>query len=150
MTRSLRRTLRTLAAVGSLAALAACNESSPTGIVETDAALSRGSSGGSTANRVEIVLTRPAGAVFANAKGKAKFASKTGERELQIEVENIPAGTTLNFFVDGVQVGSATASALREANLNLNSQRGDAVPLTVTGKSVSVRTAAGVVVSGSF
>lgn len=138
-----------------VAALAACSESTPTSVA-TDAALARGSgngtaSGGSAAatGRVEIVLTRPANAVYRSAKGKAKFTAKAGERELQVEVENVPVGTVLTILV-GTSSYSATADALGKARLNMNSALGQSVPMAVTGAAVTVTSAAGTVVSGGF
>ncbi|MCC6245889.1 MAG: hypothetical protein IT353_23860 [Gemmatimonadaceae bacterium] len=153
-----RSFLRVISVVATMTALTACSESSPTGVADDAAALARGSSGGgatasgtATRSRVEITLTRPANAVFATAKGKAKFSSKTGERELQIEAENIPAGTAVVFTVGGVAVGTGTANALREVRLNLNSTLGQTVPMSVAGQAVTVTTAAGgMIVAGSF
>jgi hypothetical protein len=149
---------RTLAAVAAVSLITACSDSSPVGLeTSSDATLAKGSGSTvgsttkSTASKVEIILSRPANAVFASAKGKAKFASKPSERELQIEVENIPAGTAVVFMLDGAAIGTATANTLREARLNLNSTLGQTVPMSVTGKSVTVMTAAGgAIVAGSF
>ena len=152
-----RSAFRVISVVATMVALTACSESSPTGVADDAAALARGSSGGGAGatsaarTRVEIALTRPANAVFATAKGKAKFSAKTGERELQIEAENIPAGTAVVFSVGGVAVGTGTANALREVRLNLNSTLGQTVPMSVTGQAVTVTTAAGgMIVAGSF
>ena len=147
---------RTLAAVAAATLLAACSETSPVGVdASVDAALASGSGSGatstSTATKTEISLSRPANAVFASAKGKAKFATKTGERELQIEVENIPAGTAVVFLFDGATIGTGTATTLGAARLNLNSKLGQMVPMSVTGKSIAVMTAAGgAIVAGNF
>jgi hypothetical protein len=155
---SLHTALRiTSAAV--LVSLAACGDNASTGV--DGAALKSGSSsssptttasGGTVSNgRVLITLARPAGAPFGTAKGKAKYSNRGGERELEIEAENIPAGTAVEFLLDGAVIGTGTVTSLREVELNLNSDRGATVPASVTGKSVSVRTAAGaVIVSGSF
>ncbi len=145
--------IRAVVSIAAVAALAACSDSSPVAVTDPSASLARGSGGGgaATATKQTITLSPSAGALFASAKGKAKFAAKPGERELQIEVENVPAGTSLIFTVGGVNVGTATADALRQARINLNSTLGNAVPLSVTGASVIVTTAAGgAVVSGSF
>ena len=148
---SLRTALRiTSAAV--LVSLAACGDNATTGVEGASLKSGSSASGGSVkAGRVLIALTRPAGAPFASAKGKAKYSNRGGERELQIEAENIPAGTAVEFVLDGAVIGTGTATALREVRLNLNSDLGATVPTSVTGKGVSVRTAAGaVIVSGSF
>lgn len=150
-----RSTLRTIAVLLPVSLLAACSDGTPVGLSDNAPAFGRDASAGSTASatrtRVEIALTPPAGALYANAKGKARFSSKTGERELQIEAENIPAGTAVVFRVGGTVVGTATANALREVRLNLNSALGQTVPPSVTGQAVTVTTAAGgMIVSGSF
>lgn len=157
------RTALRLSSTAALISLAACGDNTLTG--GDDASIARGSGqnaapaatgasgGGARAGEVKtiVALSRPAGAPFATAKGKAKFASKGGERELEIEAENIPTGTVVSFLLDGAVIGTATSDAFREVNLNLNSDRGASVPLSVTGKSVRVQTAAGaVIVSGSF
>ena len=162
------RTALRLSTAAALISLAACGDNSLSGV--EDASIARGSgqnaapaatgaSGGGTSGggtrggevKTIIALSPPAGAPFASAKGKAKFASQGGERELEIEAENIPTGTVVSFLLDGAVIGTATSDALREVNLNLNSDRGASVPLSVTGKSVRVQTAAGaVIVSGSF
>lgn len=143
------RTIRTLAAFAAAATLAACSESGPTAIVSEPAFASGSSGGGSKKSITEIALTRPANAAYRSAKGKAKFAIKAGERELQVEVENIPAGTVLSIMV-GSSSYSATANALGKARLNVNSTRGQSVPMSVAGAAVTVTSAAGAVVSGSF
>jgi hypothetical protein len=159
---SMRTALR-ISSAAVLISLAACGDNVATGV--DGAALKSGSSaagsasssssssstGGVQTGRVQIALTRPAGAAFATAKGKAKYSNRGGERELEIEAENIPAGTAVEFVLDGAVIGTGTATALREVELNLNSDRGATVPASVAGKSVSVRTAAGAaIVSGSF
>jgi hypothetical protein len=97
------------------------------------------------------IVLKPA-AKFPAAKGSAKFKSKGGERELQVEVEHIRrlAGKRVVFFVAGVKLGSKTVSALGAAEISRNSDR-QRVPNVVPGTAVKVRTAAGVLlVKGSF
>lgn len=146
-------TLRALTVVTSLVVLAACSEQSPVAPLDSDAVLASGKSGGgsTTSGRVEIALTRPADAPFANAKGKARYSSKSSERELQVEVENVPVGTVITFAYNGVSFGTATANALREARINVNSKLGQTVPMVGAGGLVTASTTAGaVIVSGSF
>jgi hypothetical protein len=102
--------------------------------------------------RTIIALVAPAaGAPFAAAHGKAQLDTRVGETELELEVEHVPAGTVVNFFIGATKVGSATAGAFGEAEVELNSRRGDIIPATTAGTAVSARTAAGVlIVSGSF
>jgi hypothetical protein len=147
----LRTTLR-IATIASVASLAACGDNGLTAPASpATSAREVTSGGGAAAARSDISLTRPAGAPFANAKGKARFSTKAGERELQIEAENIPAGTVVTIKVGGSVVGTATATALRAVRLNLNSALGQAVPASVAGSAVVLTTAAGaVIVSGSF
>ena len=53
--------------------------------------------------------------------------------------------------MNGTQIGSAVVNSLGEANLELSTQRGNAVPSIKKGDKVKVKTAAGVlIVSGTF
>jgi hypothetical protein len=100
---------------------------------------------------MEIVLTGSPD--FSSAKGKAKFTAKDGQRELEIEVENLTriAGQSVNFFLGGALVGSAAVSGLGQADLELNTRLGHIVALSVAGQAVAVRTADGTLIaSGSF
>ena len=99
-----------------------------------------------------IVLRAPAtNPVFARANGEAKFENEGGERELEIEVEDVPAGTALVFYLGDTELARATADSFGNARINLNSDRGAVVPASVAGKTVSVETPAGeIVVSGTF
>ena len=100
---------------------------------------------------VTIGLIAPADSPFRAANGKAKFKSQGGERELEIEVEDVRAGTTLVFRFDGAEIGRLVANAFGYANLELNSDRGGSVPMSVAGKTVSIHTTSGaMIVSGSF
>ncbi len=141
------RTARRLAIAIVVASLAGCADNSVSGI-DGQPLLARGSGGGGTATRIEIALTAPAGAPYRAAKGKAKFDSRT-PRELQVEAENIPAGTTVVFRLGGTQIGTGTASALGAVRLDLV---GAVAPTSVAGKSVTVNRASdgAVIVSGSF
>jgi hypothetical protein len=102
--------------------------------------------------RTIVQLTAPAtNAAFAGASGKAQFDTRPGENELEMEVEHVPAGTVVNFFVGDTKVGTATVGTLRETEINLNSRAGDVIPTIAAGTAVSVRTAAGaIIVSGTF
>ncbi|MFN8522203.1 MAG: hypothetical protein U0821_03765 [Chloroflexota bacterium] len=100
-----------------------------------------------------VIVTLTPSADFPNASGKAKSQVKGTERELEIEVEHITAlaGTTVTFKVGGSSVGTATVSALGEAELDLSTEDGDTVPTIGAGASVSVTTADGtVIVEGQF
>ena len=159
-----RPLFRLLAITAALTALAACSESSPSGPIDSPASLARGSddvgpddNGGrggrksATKTEVRISLRAVAGSPFRAASGKAKFKIDGSERELQIEAEDVRAGTVLQFHVGGTLVGTATANGLGEARLNLNSTLGQSVPMSVTGQSVTVSLTDGTrVLAGSF
>lgn len=151
----LRSAVATVAATAiSLSTLTAC--SSPT--APDDSASARNSSSasgtagqGSDVPLVIIALRAAIDSPFRNANGKAKFKSEGGERELEVEVEDVRAGLELLFLLDDIKLGTRTTDAFGRANLELNSDRGASVPATVAGRKVTVRTAAGAtVVSGSF
>jgi hypothetical protein len=99
-----------------------------------------------------VTLSAPAAnAAFPGANGEAKFENEGGERELEIEVEDVPAGTELVFYLGTVEIARATADSFGNARINLNSDRGAVVPASVAGQTVTVKTSAGVVVvTGSF
>lgn len=148
--------LRIVPIVAVIVALTACAEGplSPTGSSANDAA-ARGSSSTTsttaTSGRTIIALVAPAGAPYASAKGKAKFDTRSDRREFEIEVENIPAGTVVDFYLGDVKLGSGTADAFRQASLELNTQLGHSVPTAVSGQVAQARLADGtVLVSGSF
>jgi hypothetical protein len=87
-------------------------------------------------------------------KGHAKFRSRVGgEREFEVEVEkvNLPAGTVLNVLVNNVKVGELTLGSTLEAELELESEHGAAVPAVTTSSTVVVTNAGGqTVLSGVF
>jgi FtsP/CotA-like multicopper oxidase with cupredoxin domain len=105
------------------------------------------------AGQVQIALTPPANGEFPAANGKAKFKSIGGERELQVEVQDIAVlnGKSVDLYVNGnsTKVASATV-ALAAARFNLNSDEGDTVPTTVAGKTVVVKIGQTVIVRGTF
>jgi hypothetical protein len=156
-----RIAIATLAAAG----LAACSDvtnPTPSRSLGAAASLDRGPGDQNNKNnqgnqnqqrtRVIVMLTPPvADTAFRGAHGKAQLDARPGETQLEIEVEHIPAGTVVNFFVGGTMVGTATAGALGEAELELNTKRGDVIPATPVGTVVSAQTADGhVIVSGTF
>ncbi|MFN8666036.1 MAG: hypothetical protein U0164_02430 [Gemmatimonadaceae bacterium] len=137
------------------ASLAACSNDATAPVAPQVVAASssdNGVSSASSATRTRVEIALKGSAAFANAKGKARFTAKSSERELQIEIGNVAAGTSVNFFVGGAQVGTTqVTNALRQASINLNTTLGQSVPTSVTGKMVEVKTAAGALVaSGSF
>ena len=106
---------------------------------------------GSDVPLVIIALRAAIDGPFRYANGKAKFKSEGGERELEVEVEDVRAGLELLFLLDDISLGTRTTDVYGRANLELNSDRGATVPASVTGRTVTIRTASGAtVVSGSF
>ncbi|HEX8503204.1 MAG TPA: DUF4214 domain-containing protein [Pyrinomonadaceae bacterium] len=85
--------------------------------------------------------------------GVAKFRVRAGNRNLEIEVErvNLPAGTILNAFVDGVKVGELVIGPTLEAEFELESERGQFVPSVTTATRVVVSNQQGqTLLSGVF
>ena len=86
--------------------------------------------------------------------GKAVFRQRPGnDRKLEVEVEdvNLPAGTVLNVLVGGQQVATLTLGALRAGEVELETERGQAVPAITGGTSVVVRNQSGAnIVTGAF
>jgi hypothetical protein len=108
--------------------------------------------GGGNEVRSVITLRAPQNAAFPAANGKASWKSKPARRELEIEVEDLRPGRRIDFFLDGARVGARqTVNGLGEARIELSTQLGQPVPVSVAGKRVEARTATGVlVVSGTF
>ena len=85
--------------------------------------------------------------------GVARFRSRPDNRNLEVEVEkvNVPAGTILNAFVDGVKVGELVIGPMLEAEFELEAERGQAVPNVTTATTVVVSNAQGqTLLSGVF
>jgi hypothetical protein len=86
--------------------------------------------------------------------GKAVFRQRPGnDLKLQVEVQdvNLPAGTVLNVFVGGQQFGTLTIDTLRAGRIELETERGQAVPTVTSGTTVAVRNQAGAnIVTGTF
>ena len=141
--------------------VSACADStlSPLG-QDMSAAAAKGSGSTSTPSssskariRVYAQLSAPAGAPYANAKGEAKWDSRNSnsKREFEIEVEHLPAGMAVEFFLAGTSLGTATTSSLGKAQLNFSTELRQSVPTSVSGATAEVKTAAGVViVTGAF
>lgn len=140
------RWLSVVSALAIAGSAAACGEGLGP---NADAAPVSLASGSSNEQRAEIQLTAAAG--FPDAGGKARFRDRGGEREIQIGVEDAPTNVQVSFVVGGDVVGTGMTDAFGDAKINLNSDRGDNVPLSVAGLSVAVQTAEGaVIVSGAF
>jgi hypothetical protein len=86
--------------------------------------------------------------------GEAVFRQRPGnDLKLEVEVEdvNLPAGTALDVFVGGRQIGVITLNTLRAGEIELETGRGQAVPAVTNGTSVAVRNQAGAnIVTGTF
>ena len=86
-------------------------------------------------------------------KGHAKFRSRNGESEFEVEVEkvNLPAGTVLTVLVDGLKVGELRLTATLESELELESEHGANVPAVTSASTVVVTNAGGqTILSGAF
>jgi hypothetical protein len=101
-------------------------------------------------DRLEIQLSPSK--TFSSAHGKAQFKDRGSEREFELEVEvRSLSGQKLRALVDGVLVGQPSVNAVGHADLNLNSDRRENVPVIKSGSRVEVRTNANaLVVSGQF
>ena len=134
--------------------LAACSEggSTPFDALASSGAI-RGSSssagGDSSSARIRLIamLTPTATSPFRSAKGKVKWDARAseGKWELEMEVEHLPPATAVEFFFDGVSIGTATTNLFGKAEVELETEDGHSVQTSVAGLSAEVRTAAGVV-----
>ena len=149
----MRSTLITVLGLAA-AGLTACQDSTAPTTNDSAAQVSSATASASSISadaRTVARLTAPLNAPFVNAKGKATFITRINRRELEIEVEHIRRGITVNFFVGGNQVGSAVVDQFRNAAVDLNTKNGDTVPLSVAGQLVEVKDTQGVLIaSGSF
>ena len=151
--------IRPIALLLTFTALVACDpgESTPLGLsaLADASGSSSTNSSGSSSTRIRLFaqLVRPAGATFGSAVGKAKWDSRYSntKRELEIEVEHLPAGLVVEFFVDGVRVGTRTTNFYGHAEIEFETEHGESVPESVSGLAIEVRSAAGaVIVAGRF
>lgn len=117
-----------------------------------DVAFAKGSgssgSASTTETRVRIRLASAATPVIAGATGEGRYEVKGTRIVFKAEVEHIPAGTVVEFFLNGVSLGKRTADALGEAELELKNA---AAPAAVAGLLLEAKNASGaVIVSGTF
>ncbi|MFQ5689819.1 MAG: hypothetical protein ACE5HQ_06070 [Gemmatimonadota bacterium] len=138
-----------IGAIGLLVGLAACGDSVAPLATDTSATSAAGAKGSRNDTRLEARLTSTSSR-FPDAKGRARFRDRSGEQQLQIEIENVAPGATVSFVVDGSSVGSAMADAIGAARLDLNSDLGDAVPAVSEGTTVQARIGGATVAAGSF
>jgi len=89
-------------------------------------------------------------AAFPAVNGEAKWKAKDGERELEVQIEDAKrlAGKRLTVRIGGKVMGHMRVSALGRARLVRDTQAGQSVPTSVTGKGVRIRTAGGSLVAG--
>lgn len=98
-------------------------------------------------------ISMAAGAAYPKANGAAQYQSRSGQRDLQVEVQHVRAlaGQKVVFSAAGKTLGSAKVSALGQADITRNTELRQAVPSIARGSAVTVRTAAGqMIVSGQF
>ena len=85
--------------------------------------------------------------------GHARFRREPGRRDFNVEVErvNLPVGTILSVFVDGVKIGDLPLRSTLENELELNTNDGQTVPDLTTASTVVVTNAQGqTILSGVF
>jgi len=90
---------------------------------------------------------------FSAVNGEAKWKTKGGERELEIQIEDAKAlsGKRLAVRIGGKLIGHMRVSALGRARLVKSTEAGQSVPTSVTGKAVKITTGGGALVaSGRF
>lgn len=102
-----------------------------------------------------IVTTFLSGAAMGGQipKGEARHRSRPDGSDFRVQVENVslPAGTSLNVFVNGSRIGALVINSFRQGELERNTNDGQLVPAINAGTPVVVKTAAGAtIVSGSF
>jgi hypothetical protein len=90
---------------------------------------------------------------FPRATGSAQYQSQPGQREFQIEVDGLGklVGKYVTFYANGVKLGIAKVSSRGSAQVDCNTELGQAVPSIVHGSGFTARAGAGVLVaSGRF
>ena len=92
-------------------------------------------------------LTEPA---FPAASGNANYRRTGDQRQLEIVVQGVPAGTELEFLSNDVGFASAVANAEGSARVDLDTRDGETVPGIVSGVTITVESEGVVVVSGRF
>ena len=105
------------------------------------------------ASTVNWQIAMKAGRAYPRANGSAQYQSQPGQRDLQLEVQRIRplAGRTVVFSAAGRTLGTARVSKLGQADITRNTEVGQKVPSIARGSTVTVRTAAGVLIaSGRF
>lgn len=101
-------------------------------------------------NRVKIRLAGPA-VTGVRPQGSAEFRTEPRRQKFEVEVNrvNLANGTTLTVNVNGVAIGTITLVA-GAGQLELESEHRQTVPAIKTGDVVSITSANGTVLSGTF
>jgi hypothetical protein len=92
-------------------------------------------------------------AAYPTAGGSAQYQSQSNHREVQVELQHARslAGKTVVFSAGGMKLGTQKVSARGQADITRNTEVGQKVPSITHGSKVSVRTAAGKLVTfGKF
>ena len=106
-----------------------------------------------TVDAQEVRITLTPAPQYAFAEGKAKYKNIGGERELQIEVEDLRTlrGSSLLVYVKGAFVGRMRINGFGNGRLERNSDLGQHVPVIRPGSKVVIRRpGGGKVFSGTF
>ncbi len=85
--------------------------------------------------------------------GHARFRSRSGRRDINVEVEkvNLPVGTVLGVFVDDLRIADLVLASTLETEIELESERGQFVPDITTATRVVIADAQGrTILSGVF
>ena len=94
----------------------------------------------------------PLGGIVASGSADFRLRPSRGDRSFNLEVEdlNLPAGTTLQVWVNNEPIGRLVVSGLpaRGGEIELSSRDGAAVPKLEAGDVVSLRSNAGTLLSG--
>ena len=78
------------------------------------------------------------------------FTDNSRRLEVSVYSVNLAAGTVLNVFVNGTNVGQITVSANRSGTLTLRTSQGQTVPTVAAGNTIEVRQGTTVIASGTF
>ena len=90
---------------------------------------------------------------FSSVNGEAKWKSKSGERELEVQIQDATAlsGKRLTVRIGATVVGHMRVNALGRARLVRSTQAGQKVPASVAGKDVRIKTSGdALVATGGF
>lgn len=106
------------------------------------------------ARGVETVAQLTGSAAHPGVNGKAVYrVDSATDRKLQVEIEDARrlVGKTLIVLVNGKRFGTMTVDGLGNAQIEHETERGQAVPMIKAGSTVRVKTQAGVLVAkGTF